>query len=160
MTIDYSMYGENTWEYAAWKAIREHDLDVPATRKEAFAELYESEQFAMVGAKAWNELSDWTISDQVGLMAQKQHDYGHANILKFGAQGIKVRLWDKIARYENLVTLAVDPTAANYNGTVDSITDTLIDIVGYTTILFMVQRGTFVNPLADAESADESQRPA
>lgn len=157
--VDYSMFEEDTWEFAAWKAIRENDLDVPSTHDQPFAQLYDSDLFAFVANKAWNLIVDggavWSVSDMVGLMARKQHDYGHANIDRFGPLGVKVRLWDKIARYQNLVSLERDPIAANAkiggDATADSILDTLIDIIGYVTILFMVQRGTFANELAETD---------
>ncbi len=156
----FQAYGENTWEFAAWKAIREHDLDVPTNRKENLPDLYDADKFDAVANKAWNLIRDagveWSVEDMITLMAQKQHDYGHKNVEKFGAAGVKVRLWDKISRYQNLVAKGVDPIAANFTKgkstkapAADSLTDTLIDMIGYVTILFMVQRGTFANQLAE-----------
>lgn len=158
----YMNYGEGTWEFAAWKAIRENSLDVPNKRGESFEDLYDSEMFAAVGAKAWNLLKTWSVDDMVDLMARKQHDYGHQNVQKFGAAGVKVRLWDKIARYVNLTAkIAAGGQAQDDVGIrEDAITDTLVDIIGYVTILFMVQRGTFASPLADPTSPVESLRPA
>jgi hypothetical protein len=78
-------------------------------------------------------------------MAGKQHDYGHGNIAKFGQMGVLVRLWDKIARYNNLVRRNAD--AVN-----ESLQDTLIDMIGYVVIYQMLALGTFMFPLeADKE---------
>jgi hypothetical protein len=60
---------------------------------------YDADKFEAVANKAWNLLTDWSVDDMVALMARKQHDYGHENVEKFGAAGVKVRLCDKIARY-------------------------------------------------------------
>ncbi len=98
------------------------------------------------------------LSGVTTLIASKQHDYGHENIAKFGTEGLKVRLWDKVARYENLKrrhvdrTLEVNPSA--FVPLNESIEDTLDDIVGYCIIGAMVERGTFYLSLAaDAASA-------
>lgn len=75
------------------------------------------------------------------LLVKKQHDYGHGNILKFGADGVVVRLWDKIARYKNLTKRS---TSIPMN---ESLDDTLMDIIGYSVIWMMIDDNTFVLPL-------------
>jgi hypothetical protein len=102
-----------------------------------------------IGQCAWAELKrlnvPWTLEDQVKLMAGKQHDYGHGNITKFGQMGVLVRLWDKIARYNNLIRRNAD--AVN-----ETLQDTLIDMIGYVVIHQMLALGTFMFPLeADKE---------
>ena len=151
MNSKYMAYGEGTWEFAAWKAIRENDLDVPSNRVESFEALYDADMFAAVASKAWNELNDWSVDDMVGLMARKQHDYGHINVEKFGAAGVKVRLWDKISRYVNLTQKVTTAPKDDVGIREDPIVDTLVDIIGYVTILKMVQRGTFSNTLAESD---------
>lgn len=70
------------------------------------------------------------------LLVSKQHDYGHKNILHFGMKGIAVRLCDKIARMNNLVSRGSD--AKN-----EALTDTYMDILGYAAIALMLEDGSF-----------------
>ena len=151
--MSWTDYDENTWEFQAGKALSTMKCDGPFKKvATSFAELYEADQFDALARKAMCEAAHlmdaaWTIDDQVELLATKQHDYGHANIDKFGSAGVRVRLWDKIARYENLLT-------RNGDATHESLYDTLVDIVGYCTIYMMVRHGTFSFPLsADKEQA-------
>jgi hypothetical protein len=59
-----------------------------------------------------------------------------------------VRLWDKVARYENLTGQEGDEMH-------ESISDTLADIIGYVIIYFRVRSGGFSYPLAEfAETAN------
>jgi hypothetical protein len=74
----------------------------------------------------------------VRLYSGKQSDYGPRNILRFGDDGLQVRLWDKIARLNNL-----DGRAASN----ESVQDTLKDIVGYVVIAIMLRLGWFELPL-------------
>ncbi len=135
---------EGTWEYNAYRTIVRHELDVPTKVGHDFESYYDSGLYSTLAACAWAQVRkdnpQWNAEDQVMLLASKQHDYGNDNILKFGQQGILVRLWDKIARYNNLRNRGGD--AVN-----ESITDTLIDIIGYVVLLYMVQDGTFTSPL-------------
>lgn len=104
-------------------------------------------RFGTLGARAvWGEtiptnLVRAKLGDVVELVCRKQHDYGHQNILRFGLDGIIVRLSDKLARLENL--LARDLSPAN-----ESIKDTWDDVIGYSLIAIMLVRGTFLLPLA------------
>lgn len=150
MTIDYSSYDEYSWEWSAWHLIRHHDMDVPKGSRSTFEELYKGEKFALMANKAWNDLRasgvDWEISDQVKLLATKQHDYGHRNIEMFGIDGVRVRLWDKVARFENLASREL----VNH----ESVEDTLKDIIGYVVLYFMVRNGTFSYTLATLFDGD------
>lgn len=147
MTTSWTDYDENSWEYQAGKALSTMKCDGPFKAiKPHMADLYESDQFDVLARKAMMELNrsdpgSWTLDYQVELLASKQHDYGHNNIDKFGSNGVRVRLWDKIARYENLVLR--HGTSMN-----ESVQDTLKDIVGYCTIYAMVRNGTFSFPLS------------
>jgi hypothetical protein len=53
----------------------------------------------------------WRIMDQAGnLLVRKHHDYGPKNIAHSPGgplNGLRVRMWDKIARINNLVRLQV-----------------------------------------------------
>lgn len=86
---------------------------------------------------------------QVGLLckllAAKQHDYGHDNILRFGINGIAVRISDKTARLRNLYRR--DAEAKN-----EALLDSWNDLFGYSVIGLMVCDDTFKLPLeADVE---------
>lgn len=144
---DYSEYDDDTWEFGAWKAIREHDLDVPSKQQPMeYERLYEAEQFAPMARKAWIELRkyrpDWNINDMVSLVSRKQHDYGPGNIKRFGRPGVLVRLWDKVARYQELTRRELVSGETN-----EPIDETLVDIIGYIIIVYMVQNGSFDFPL-------------
>lgn len=82
-----------------------------------------------------------TTAEIVDLVIDKQRDYGHDNILRFGVEGIQVRISDKQARLENLLCRRHEPTN---EATFDSWTD----IVGYCIIGTMLVDGTFTLPLA------------
>ena len=78
------------------------------------------------------------------VVIEKQHDYGHDNILVFKEQGLVVRLWDKINRLKNLVWKNTEPKN-------ESIVDTFTDIAGYAIIGLMLAEGTFTNELEETE---------
>lgn len=105
------------------------------------------DRFANLGARAlWGaNLSTIEIGphlqDVVELIASKQADYGHGNILRFGIDGIIVRLSDKLARLENL-------TRTGKSARNEALSDTWNDIVGYSIIAIMLLKGTFELPLA------------
>ena len=71
-------------------------------------------------------------------LAEKQHDYGHHNIARFGRQGLLVRIHDKIARLRNL-SIRKSGEAKN-----EPIADTYMDIIGYCAIGMMWERGWFM----------------
>ena len=75
-------------------------------------------------------------------LISKQRDYGPENIRRFGRQGLMVRMHDKVARLENL--LSVDGGGKPHN---ESIQDNLMDVVGYAAIGIMWESMTFLMPL-------------
>ena len=75
------------------------------------------------------------------LICEKQHDYGHGNILAFGLLGVLVRISDKVARLENLLA----PGRGRPKN--ESISDSLIDLMGYAIIAKMLIDGKFEAPL-------------
>jgi len=77
-------------------------------------------------------------SDLTSTLIRKQSDYGHNNIARFGRQGLIVRCHDKVARLKNL-HLSRAGQAAN-----ESIADTYTDIIGYSAIGMMWERGWFL----------------
>ncbi len=144
MTDRDELYDEDSWEAAAhWVIERNNLANISDTWPMGGLPLdlvYHSEDWCYLAATAWNRLReggiDWSPADMVDLLASKQHDYGNENILMFGTEGIKVRLWDKIARYNNLMKRGVRP--AN-----EDIIDTYKDIIGYVVLYKMVNAGTF-----------------
>lgn len=72
----------------------------------------------------------------LGTLVRKQSDYGHHNISRFGRHGLLVRVHDKIARLSNLMTRSNNPKN-------EPIVDTYTDIVGYSAIGIMWERGWF-----------------
>jgi len=82
-------------------------------------------------------------SEILNTVINKQKDYGHKNIARFGITGLVIRVHDKIARIENL--MAKD----KYHNSVadETLLDTLMDIVGYSIIAFMWLNNTFMYEL-------------
>ncbi len=79
----------------------------------------------------------WMVQEQITqTLIRKQHDYGHENISRFGRHGLLVRVHDKIARLKNLILNSSSPNN-------ESISDTYTDIVGYSAIGIMWERGWF-----------------
>ena len=80
---------------------------------------------------------DAILSELRSIMMKKQADYGPLNIaLAPGGpmNGLRVRMYDKLARLNNLADKAATP---NF----ESIEDTLIDLANYAIIGLLVQRG-------------------
>jgi hypothetical protein len=80
---------------------------------------------------------DVILNELAKIMYKKHEDYGPMNIA--GApggpmNGLRVRMYDKLARLNNLVDTGDTP---NY----ESIEDTLIDLANYAIIGLLVQRG-------------------
>ena len=71
----------------------------------------------------YNEKLSETLSELERLLKSKHADYGSENLLKFGMFGIIVRMFDKMARLENLQS-----KKATVN---ETIKDTLLDLAGY-----------------------------
>tara|TARA_R110000868_G_scaffold187839_3_gene430565 strand:+ start:385 stop:738 length:354 start_codon:yes stop_codon:yes gene_type:complete len=79
--------------------------------------------------------------ETIKILCSKQLDYGPNNIARFGHVGLLLRLHDKVARLENLILSGRD--AQN-----ESLHDTYLDIVGYSTIGLMLLDGSFFFPMA------------
>ena len=77
----------------------------------------------------------WAILDSAGnLLIRKHSDYGPKNIAHSpgGAlNGIRVRMWDKVARINNLLDSRVSPSN-------ESLRDSFIDLLNYSAIAIMV----------------------
>ena len=82
----------------------------------------------------------WRILDAAGdLLIKKHHDYGPKNIsLSPGGplNGLRVRMWDKVARINNLIDSNVNPSN-------ESLRDSFIDLLNYSAIAMMVLDGTW-----------------
>ena len=82
----------------------------------------------------------WAILDAAGnLLIKKHHDYGPKNIaLSPGGplNGLRVRMWDKVARINNLIDSGVKPSN-------ESLRDSFIDLLNYSAIAMMVLDGTW-----------------
>jgi hypothetical protein len=80
---------------------------------------------------------DVILNELRSIMMKKQADYGPLNIaLAPGGpmNGLRVRMYDKLARLNNLADKDATP---NF----ESIEDTLIDLANYAIIGLLVQRG-------------------
>jgi hypothetical protein len=77
----------------------------------------------------------WSILDTAGnLLISKHHDYGPKNIAHSpgGAlNGLRVRMWDKVARINNLIDSNVAPSN-------ESLRDSFLDLLNYSAIAMMV----------------------
>ncbi len=88
------------------------------------------------------------------ILYKKHEDYGPMNIA--GApggpmNGLRVRMYDKLARLNNLVDTGDTP---NY----ESIEDTLIDLANYAIIGLLVQRNQWAG-VSNGDSYEASRRP-
>lgn len=77
----------------------------------------------------------WEILDEAGnLLIKKHKDYGPLNISRSPGgpiNGLRVRMWDKMARINNLVDNGATPEN-------ESLRDSFIDLLNYSAIAIMV----------------------
>jgi hypothetical protein len=82
----------------------------------------------------------WSVMDRAGnLLISKHHDYGPLNIARSPGgpiNGLRVRIWDKIARINHLV----DNNSAPQN---ESLRDSFMDLLNYSAIAMMVLDGNW-----------------
>ena len=82
----------------------------------------------------------WAVMDAAGnLLISKHHDYGPLNIARSPGgpiNGLRVRMWDKIARINNLVDSKVAPSN-------ESLRDSFVDLLNYSAIALMVLDGNW-----------------
>jgi len=80
----------------------------------------------------------WRILDAAGnLLIKKHHDYGPKNISQSPGgplNGLRVRMWDKTARINNLLDSGVQPSN-------ESLRDSFIDLLNYCAIAMLVLDG-------------------
>lgn len=88
------------------------------------------------------ELDVWEISDALtNLLIKKHADYGPKNISQSPGgplNGLRVRMWDKVARINNLIDNGKD--AQN-----ESLEDSFADLANYSIIAIMVLKGKWPN---------------
>jgi hypothetical protein len=90
-------------------------------------------------ASALGAVDNWMLCEEITqTLIRKQTDYGHHNIARFGRHGILVRCHDKIARLKNL---HLTRAGSSMN---ESLMDTYVDIIGYSAIGMMWERGWFL----------------
>tara|TARA_R100000808_G_C2032209_1_gene75530 strand:- start:181 stop:525 length:345 start_codon:yes stop_codon:yes gene_type:complete len=94
-----------------------------------------------MATKSYEESCREAALEIAQVVINKQHDYGHDNILAFREKGLVVRLWDKVARLKNLMW------KNDYEPKNESVVDTFIDIGGYSIIALMLHKDTFKNEL-------------
>jgi hypothetical protein len=78
--------------------------------------------------------------EMLDILVSKQKDYGPNNIARFGAAGILIRIHDKIARLNNLMSKSDNDfnTAIGINSVPgETIVDTFVDIIGYSVVALM-----------------------
>jgi hypothetical protein len=77
----------------------------------------------------------WQVFDAAGnLLLRKHSDYGPLNVARSPGgplNGLRVRMWDKIARINNLLDSGVKPSN-------ESLRDSFIDLLNYSAIAIMV----------------------
>jgi hypothetical protein len=100
---------------------------------------------------------DVILNELATILYKKHEDYGPMNIAGApgGAMnGLRVRMYDKLARLNNLVDTGDTP---NY----ESIEDTLIDLANYAIIGLLVQRGQWegLPNLNDRQKSSSPKRP-
>ena len=98
---------------------------------------------------------DVVFNELAFTLYKKHKDYGPKNIAEAPGgpmNGLRVRMYDKLARLNNLVDTGDTP---NY----ESIEDTLIDLANYAIIGLLVQRGQWEGvPNGAAKQTDSSPK--
>ena len=122
----------NSYRKTLAKAVREQReiprLDIIDVAHEAMSELKAQKQ--------------WNAGEMHDLLVRKQRDYGHENILMFGHVGIAIRMCDKLARLDSLLTSGATPSN-------ESLVDTWMDLIGYAVISEMLYLDVFELELED-----------
>lgn len=92
-----------------------------------------TETYAGVNARMITNM--WRVLDSAGnLLISKHNDYGPLNISHSPGgplNGLRVRMWDKVARINNLLDSGVKPSN-------ESLRDSFIDLLNYSVIAILV----------------------
>lgn len=101
-------------------------------------------EFGLIACYRNGLKSDKVLSEIHNVLVKKQKDYGHGNISRFGRIGLIIRMQDKVARLENLISKGVaDEEAEN-----ESVYDSVVDVMGYSALGIMWERGEFLRQLS------------
>lgn len=137
----------DVWKYASVRPIGEESNTVIREHLDYMIDSYFNKdalpfpsEWRMMGGLAIHASGELDKIDTWSTLCDKQRDYGPNNIARFGQSGLLLRLHDKVARLENLVSNGKD--AKN-----ESLHDTYLDIVGYSVIGLMLLDNTFFSPL-------------
>jgi hypothetical protein len=88
------------------------------------------------------EVEVWDLFDNAAaILISKHRDYGPKNISQSPGgplNGLRVRIWDKIARINNLIDAGAEPEH-------ESLRDSFLDLANYSLIACMVLDGTWPN---------------
>lgn len=85
----------------------------------------------------FEESLEKVFKDALELLKRKHHDYGPKNISQSPGgpiNGLRVRMWDKLARINNLHEKGVAPQN-------ESLRDSFVDMMNYSAIALMVLDG-------------------
>ena len=77
------------------------------------------------------------MAEAADLLIRKHHDYGPANIARSPGgplNGLRVRIWDKVARINNLIDSGAEPEN-------ESLRDSWVDLLNYAAIALLVIDG-------------------
>jgi len=145
-----SLY-RSTWDQAAkWHLGTIDSCRDWSSDDDTFEQMYDDGDSTAIARRAWllhvELFGPLSKADLLDMLVGKQKDYGSQNIMRFGIEGIKVRLWDKIARYNNLV--GKDATSDPVN---ESLADTFKDMIGYVVLWWMVEDEEMELPLEVGE---------
>lgn len=116
------------------------DAMLPDFEELADSEFYLRDTFRSIGFITTVNNPSLVFADVLDTVIGKQRDYGHGNILRFGLQGVVVRMSDKVERLKNLLRSGQKPAY-------EAIDDTALDIVGYSMIALMLIDGSFEKEL-------------
>ncbi len=123
-------------------AIKKLDYDYTwSLREKSHSEKLNEYKFDDIGPTDF-ELNLWEINDTLtNLLLKKHKDYGPKNISQSPGgplNGLRVRMWDKVARINNLIDTGKD--AQN-----ESLEDSFADLANYSIIALMVLKGKWPN---------------
>lgn len=104
--------------------------------------------FTIIGAEALHRYTRVTagfnhadtMKSVLAVVVMKQYDYGPQNILWGGAEGIALRMHDKLARIQHLMERGTE-------GANEPLSDSWLDLVGYAIVAVMLANGTFESPM-------------
>lgn len=139
---------ESVWASIDTNGVVEDTTDQIRRHVDYLIDSYFNGEQELVDPSNWMILALLAISAKPDLekdfawrtLCSKQNDYGPENISRFMHKGLILRLHDKVARLENLLS-------GNREAQNEPIADTYMDIVGYSIIGLMLLDGSFFYPM-------------